>query len=269
MGEVRSKDGTAIAFERSGEGPPVILVVGAFNDRATGAPLAAALQERFTVFNYDRRGRGDSGDTLPYAVEREVEDLEALIEEAGGSASVFGYSSGAVLALRAAAHGLAIPMLALYEPPVSADGGVGRLREDLAARLAGLVEEGRRGDAVELFQTEGVGLPAEVVAQIRQASFWPALEAMAHTLVYEIEILGDGSLPAELAASVEAPTLVVAGGESFPYLREMAPALADVMPIARARVLEDQSHDLVPQVLAPVLEEFLDDRDDGPDRAGR
>ena len=104
VGEVRSKDGTAIAFERSGEGPPVVLVVGAFNDRATGAPLAAALQECFTVFNYDRRGRGASGDTLPYAVGREVEDIEALIEEAGGSASVFGYSSGAVLALRAAAH---------------------------------------------------------------------------------------------------------------------------------------------------------------------
>ena len=260
MDEVRSKDGTAIAFERSGEGPPVILVVGAFNDRATGAPLAAALQERFTVFNYDRRGRGDSGDTLPYAVEREVEDLEALIEEAGGSASVFGYSSGAVLALRAAAHGLAIPRLALYDPPVSADGGAGRLREDLAARLGGLVEEGRRGEAVELFQTEVVGLPAEVVAQIRRAPFWPALEAMAHTLVYEIEILGDGSLPTELTASVETPTLVIVGGQSSPFLRETAPALADAMPDARARVLEGQSHDLVPRVLAPVLEEFLADR---------
>jgi pimeloyl-ACP methyl ester carboxylesterase len=269
MDEVRSKDGTAIAFERSGEGPSLILVVGAFNDRATGAPLAAALQERFTVFNYDRRGRGDSTDTLPYAVEREVEDLEALIEEAGGSASVFGYSSGAVLALRAAAHGLSIPRLALYDPPVSADGGAGRLREDLAARLAGLVEEGRRGDAVELFQTEVVGIPAEVVAQIRQAPFWPALEAMAHTLVYETEILGDGSLPTELAASVEAPTLVVIGEESSPFIREKAPALADVMPEARVRVLEEQGHDLVPQVLAPVLEEFLADRDDGLGRGGR
>ncbi|HEX2728321.1 MAG TPA: alpha/beta hydrolase, partial [Rubrobacteraceae bacterium] len=131
MEKVRSKDGTEIAFDRSGEGPAIILVVGAFNDRSTGAPLAAALQESFTVINYDRRGRGDSGDTQPYAVEREVEDLEALIEEAGGSASVFGYSSGAVLALRAAARGLAITRLALYDPPVSADGGAGRLREDL------------------------------------------------------------------------------------------------------------------------------------------
>ena len=263
MDEVRSKDGTAIAFERSGEGPPVILVVGAFNDRATGAPLAAALKERFTVFNYDRRGRGASGDTLPYAVGREVEDIEALIEEAGGSASVFGYSSGAVLALRAAAHGLAIPRLALYDPPVSV-GGAGRLRGDLAARLAGLVEEGRRGEAVELFQTEVVGLPAEVVAQIRRAPFWPALEAMAHTLVYEIEILGDGSLSTELAASVEAPTLVIVGGRSAPIMREAAPALAEAMPDAHARLLEGQGHDLVPRVLAPILEEFLADRDEGP-----
>ena len=260
MDEVRSKDGTTIAFEWSGEGPPLILVVGAFNDRATGAPLAAALQERFTVLNYDRRGRGGSTDTHPYAVEREVEDLQALIEEAGGSASVFGYSSGAVLALRAAAHGLSISRLVLYDPPVSADGGAGRLRGDLAARLAGLVEEGRRGEAVELFQTEAVGIPAEVVAQIRLAPFWPGLEAMAHTLVYETEILGDGSLPIELAASIEAPTLVIVGGQSSPFIREKAPALADVMPEARVRVLEDQSHDLVPQVLAPVLEEFLADR---------
>lgn len=257
MGKVRSKDGTAIAFDRSGEGPPIILVLGAFNDRATGAPLAAALQERLTVINYDRRGRGDSGDTAPYAVEREVEDLGALIEEAGGSASLFGYSSGALLSLRAAARRLAIPKLALYEPPLIAQGSRIERPEALAARLAELVAEGRRGEAVELFQTEGIGLPADVVAQLRQAPFWPALEAMAHTLVYETKIVGDGSIPTELAASVAAPTLVIAGGESFPFMRAMASALADTIPDARARVLEGQTHDLVPQALVPVLEEFL------------
>ena len=243
-------------------------MVGAFNDRATGAPLAAALQERFTVFNYDRRGRGDSTDTLPYAVEREVEDLEALIEEAGGSAWVTrlllrrrpGFASGGPRALH--------PQAGVVRSAGERGRRSGATREDLAARLAGLVEEGRRGEAVELVQTEVVGLPAEVVAQIRRAPFWPALEAMAHTLVYEIEILGDG-VPTELAASVETPTLVVIGEESSPFIREKAPALADAMPEARARVLEDQGHDLVPQVLAPVLEEFLADRDDGPDRAGR
>src|SRR5919199_3454838 len=116
MDKVRSEDGTAIAFERGGEGPPIILVLGAFNDRATGAPLAAALQDRFSVVTYDRRGRGDSGDTPPYAVEREVEDLEAVIAAAGGSAHVYGTSSGAVLALEAASQGAAIESLALYEP---------------------------------------------------------------------------------------------------------------------------------------------------------
>jgi pimeloyl-ACP methyl ester carboxylesterase len=129
MYKIPSKDGTAIAFDRAGQGPPIVLVVGAFNDRATDAPLAEALQDRFSVITYDRRGRGDSGYTAPYAVEREVEDIEALVEEAGGSVSVFGYSSGAVLALMAAARGLDLPKLALYEPPVSADGDRGLLRE--------------------------------------------------------------------------------------------------------------------------------------------
>jgi pimeloyl-ACP methyl ester carboxylesterase len=257
MDKVRSEDDTAIAFDRVGEGPPIILVVGAFNDRATGAPLAAALQDRFSVVTYDRRGRGDSGDTPPYAVEREVEDLQAIIEEVGGSASVFGYSSGAVLSLMAAARGLAITRLALYDLPLSARGARIHRPEDLAARLAGLVEADRRGDAVALFQTEGVGLPSEVVAQLRQAPFWPALEAMAHTLVYETEIVGDGSLPVELASSVAVPTLAIAGGESFPFMRETPSALAAVMPDARARVLEGQSHDIVPHALAPALEEFF------------
>jgi pimeloyl-ACP methyl ester carboxylesterase len=112
--KVRSKDGTAISFDRVGEGPPIILVVGAFNDRATGAPLAVALQDLFSVITYDRRCRPARGDTLPCAIEREVEDIEALVEEAGGSAAVFGYSSGAVLSLMAVARGLAIPELALY-----------------------------------------------------------------------------------------------------------------------------------------------------------
>lgn len=233
------------------------MVVGAFNDRATDAPLAEALQDRFSVITYDRRRRGDSGYTAPYAVEREVEDIEALVEEAGRSASVFGYSSGAVLALMAAARGLDLPKLALYEPPVSADGDRGLLREDLAERLRELVEADHRGDAVALFQTEGVVIPVDVVAQLRHAPFWPALEAMAHTLVYETKILGNGSLPTELAASVAVPTLVIAGGESFAYMRETSLALAQIIPDARARVLEGQTHDIAPRALAPVLDDFF------------
>jgi pimeloyl-ACP methyl ester carboxylesterase len=257
MSRVHSADGTAIAFERVGQGPPVILVVGAFNDRATGAPLAQFLAPHLTAYTYDRRGRGESGDTLPYAVDREVEDLGALIAEAGGSAAVFGYSSGAILALRAAAGGLAITKLALYEPPYLVDDGQPGAPVDHVARLAGLVAAGRRGDAVEYYQSRVVGLPEEVVARLRHAPFRPALEAMAHTLVYDATLLGDRSLPTGLAASVTAPTLVLAGGASFPFMRATAQALADALPRGQARILEGQTHDLVPSVLGPVLDAFL------------
>ena len=156
MRKVISKDGTPIAFDQSGEGPPIILVVGAFNDSSTGAPLAAQLSEHFTVFNYDRRGRGMSGDTAPYAIEREIEDIEALITEAGGPASVFGYSSGAILALMAA-RGLTITKLALYDPPLMADAESSRRFKDLVGQLAELMASDHRGEAVELFQKKALG----------------------------------------------------------------------------------------------------------------
>jgi pimeloyl-ACP methyl ester carboxylesterase len=254
---VTSRDGTTIAFDRSGEGPPLIVVVGAFNDRSTGAPLAAHLAPHFTVYTYDRRGRGASGDTAPYAVEREVEDLEALIAEAGGSSSVFGYSSGAVLSLTAAARGLAITKLALYEAPFVVDDSRPRPPADLAAQIAALVSSGRRGDAVELFQTKGVGIPVEVVAQLRQAPFRPALEDIAHTLVYDATITGDLSLPTDLVASVTVPTLVMTGGESPEWMRHAAQAVADALPDARHRTLDGQTHDIVSAVMAPVLAEFF------------
>ena len=261
MNKVISKDGTTIAFDRSGEGPAVILVVGAFNDRATGAPLARFLEQHFTVFNYDRRGRGESGDTAPYAIEREIEDLDALIAEscitqqrdaisAGGSACVFGYSSGATLALRAAAHGLAISQLALYDPPPT-----GAKAGQLAPQLTELIAASRRGDAIELFQTEAVGIPAAVVAQMRNAPFRPALEKMAHTLVYESIILG--SLPTGLVASVRVPTLVIDGEGSPEVMRHAAQSLADALPDGRYRTLKGQGHDIDPAVVGPVLEEFF------------
>src|SRR5262245_48368903 len=186
-----------IAFDRTGDGPPVILVLGAFNTRATGAPLAAALAEKHTVINYDRRGRGGSGDSAPYAVEREIEDLDSLVQRAGGSAALFGFSSGAALALAAAVHGLAVTRLALFDLPltVGRPASVGSQAVDHAAALDELVRAGRRGDAVEYFQRRMVGIPEPVVAQLRTAPFRPALEAMAHTLVYEATILGDGRLP--------------------------------------------------------------------------
>jgi pimeloyl-ACP methyl ester carboxylesterase len=247
MPKVASRDSTPIAFERSGDGPPVILVLGAFNDRSSGAPLAARLAQQFTVLNYDRRGRG----------EREIEDLDALIAAAGGSACVFGHSSGATLALQAAARRLAITRLALHEPPIVVDDERPRPPADLAARLAELVASGQRGEAVELFQTEGVGIPIEVVAQMRTAPFRPALEAIAHTLVYEVLITGDVSVPSGLAASVTVPTLTLAGGVSPAWMRRGVQALADALPAARHRTLEGQTHDIVPDVVAPVLAEFF------------
>jgi pimeloyl-ACP methyl ester carboxylesterase len=255
MPKVLSRDGTALAFERFGEGPPLILVVGAFNDRATGAPLATYLAPHFSVYTYDRRGRGESGDTAPYAVDREIEDLAAVIAEAGGAAAVFGYSSGACLALQAAAHGLAITRLALFEPPYLVDAP--GTPPNHAAHLAELVAAGRRGDAVEYFQTQVVGIPPEIVAQLRHAPFRPALEAMAHTLVYETIIVGDGSLPTEMAGSLTVPTLAIAGGASFPFMAVTAHALADTMPNCRACVMEGQTHDIVPAVIGPVLTAFL------------
>ena len=254
---VASADGTAIAFDRLGAGPPLIMVAGAFNTRATTAPLAAALQDRFTVLNADRRGRGDSGDTPPYAVEREIEDLEALIAEAGGSAAVFGYSSGATLALMAAAAGLAITGLALYEPPFVVDGSRPPLAADLAERLAGLVAAGQRGDAVELYQTEVIGMPEEVVARMRHAPFRPGLEAIAHTLVYDATIIGDLTLPTALVASVAAPALVIDGEDSPPLMRNAARAVADTLPGGRQRTLPGQGHEIAPDATAAVVADFL------------
>jgi pimeloyl-ACP methyl ester carboxylesterase len=250
MGTVISKDGSRIDFDQSGEGPAIILVVGAFNDRATGAPLAQALTQHFTVFNYDRRGRGNSGDAPSYAIEREIEDIDALIAHAGGAAYVFGYSSGAILALRAAAQGLAIPRLAFYEPPPT-----GARAGELVPQLAELIADSRRGDAVELFQTEAVGIPAAVVAQMRNAPFRPALEKIAHTLVYESTILQ--ALPKGLTASVQSSTLVLDGGQSPEVMRQAAQSLADALPNGHYRTLPDQGHDMVPDVLAPVLAEFF------------
>jgi len=261
MKKVHSKDGTTIAFDQSGKGSPIILVGGAFQHRSIDprtAQLAALLAPHFTVFHYDRRGRGDSSDTAPYAVEREVEDLGALIAEAGGSAFVYGMSSGAALALEAASRGLAITKLALYEPPFIVDDSRPRLPEDFATQLTELVSSGRRGDAVELFMTKAAEVPVEVVAQMRNAPFWPAVEAVAHTLIYDTTIMGgNNALPTERVASVTVPTLVIDGGESPMWMRNAAQAVADALPNAQRRTLRGQTHDVAPEALAPVLEEFF------------
>ncbi len=257
MRTVNSADGTAIAFDLFGSGAPVIMVAGAFSTRWATEPLALALQDRFTILNYDRRGRGDSSDTLPYAVEREIEDINALIDSAGGSAAVFGHSSGATLALRAAAQGLAITKLALYEPPFLVDGSRPPLAADLPQQLSELIAAGRRGDAVELYQTKAVGIPEEVVVQMRHAPFRPALEAIAHTLVYDATIVGDLTLPTEMIASITTPALVIDGELSPPLLGNAAQAVAETLPNGRRCTLAGQTHDISPQVTAAALTEFL------------
>jgi pimeloyl-ACP methyl ester carboxylesterase len=256
MNRLTSSDGTTIAFERSGDGPPVILVCGGSTDRTANAPLADLLAEHFTVFNYDRRGRGDSGDTAPYAVEREIEDIDAVIAAAGGSASVYGTSSGAALALEAVASGLAITKLALWEPSYIVEGRP-RPPADTARIYTELVAAGRRGDAVEYFMANVVGFPREFVAEARKAPWWPAQEALAHTLAYDATIMGDYSLPAERAASVMVPTLVIDGGASFPWIRKTAQAIADVIPETQRRTLEGQTHNVAAEAIAPVLVEFF------------
>jgi pimeloyl-ACP methyl ester carboxylesterase len=257
MDTVASADGTVIAFDRYGDGPPVIMTVGAFNTRSQTEPLARALAPRFTVLNYDRRGRGDSGNTAPYSAAREIDDIAVLIEQAGGSGSVFGHSSGATLALRAAASGLPITHLVLYEPPFNTDDNDPDLPAGFAQELAELVSAGRRGDAVELYQAKAVGIPQEMVAQMRHAPFRPGLEAIAHTLAYDAAIVGDRSMPTGLLAAVTVPALVITGEQSPPFLRNAAQAAAERLPHGRLAVLPGQGHDINPDATAPVMAEFL------------
>jgi len=270
MRTVTSKDGTTIAFDQSGEGPAIILVGGAFQHRAFDqrtAQLAALLAPHFTVFHYDRRGRGDSGDTQPYAIDREIEDLEALITEGGGSAFVYGMSSGAVLSLRAAARGLAITRLALYEPPFhSGDDNDRRVSETYTTQLTALLAQGQRGDAVVLAMTR-FGVPAEMIAGMRQSPVWPRFESVAPTLAYDNAIMGEGSVPAGLLASVAVPTLVIDGGASPAFLRNAAQAAANALPNAQRRTLEGQTHDVAADALAPVLVEFFTESSAASSRA--
>jgi pimeloyl-ACP methyl ester carboxylesterase len=256
MDTVTSADGTTIAYDRAGNGPPVILINAGPTDRTVNAPLVDLLANRLTVLNYDRRGRGDSGDSSPYAVDREYEDLMAVIGAAGGSAHLYGNSGGGILALEAAARGLPVTGIAVWEPPYILDGARPPAPRDYRQQLADLLAAGRRGDMVELFLTQAAGIPAEFVAAIRQSPFWPSQEAVAHALVYDAEIVGDFSLPTARLAAVKAPTLVVDGGQT-PWLAAAADAAAKALPDARRRTLQGQPHNVDPAALAPLLAEFF------------
>jgi pimeloyl-ACP methyl ester carboxylesterase len=217
------------------------------------------LSATFTVHAYDRRGRGASGDTPPYAVAREVEDLAAVIVEAGGTAFVHGMSSGGALTLKAAASGLAIGKLSLYEPPFSVDGDAEKRARAYAQALAGLLTEGRRGDAAALFMSH-VGMPSAMVQGMRGAPMWPALEAMAPTLAYDSAVMGDetgAAVPAGLIAGVEVPCLVIGGGASPGWMRTIGQTVADALPNGSYTVLAGQTHDVSIEALAPVLRDFF------------
>jgi pimeloyl-ACP methyl ester carboxylesterase len=257
MNTVTSKDGTTIAFDQLGKGAPVILVSGGSVDRSSNAPLAAILAEHFTIFNYDRRGRGPSGDTLPYAVEREVEDIAAVVSAAGGSAYIYGSSSGAVLALEAARQLPGkITKLAMWEPPFILDPAF-RPAADTAKTFHDLVAAGRRGDAAEHFMAKVVGMPAEFVAFAKTQPWWAAQEALAHTLEYDATIMGDYSLPEAHFAPVKTPTIIINGSASMPFFQSSGDALAKLLANGQRRTLEGQQHNVSAEALAPVLVEFF------------
>ena len=262
MKTVTSKDGTTIAYDESGKGPAVILVDGALQYRAFDqgmTQLADLLSGHFTVIHYDRRGRGDSTDTQPYALEREIEDIEAIIDAAGGSASLYGISSGGALALEAALKlDGRVRKLAIYEVPYNDDVAAQQTWRDYTNQLRELLAAGRNGDAVGLFMML-VGATAEDVEGIKQSPMWLLWEAVAPTLAYDhIAALGeDATIPAARAASLAAPTLVMDGSGSYPFMHETAVALANAIPNGQHRTIEGQTHEVAAEALAPVLIEFF------------
>jgi pimeloyl-ACP methyl ester carboxylesterase len=261
MPTVTSKNGTTIAYDKAGQGLAVILVEGATGSRGDSAELAKLLAPDFTVYSYDRRGRGESTDTKPYSVQREVEDIEALIESAGEAACLYGISSGGALALEAAAKlNGKVKKLAIYEVPYdSSEPGIKAWRE-YRITLSELVEADRRGDAVTLFM-KFVGVPDEMIEGMRHAPMWHSMEMIAPTLVYDAAVLGeDRTVPTERASNITAHTLVMDGGKSYgymPFMRTTAEALTRAIPSAQHRVIESQAHDIDSKVLAPVLTEFF------------
>ena len=261
MKTVRSKDGTLIAFDRQGEGPALVLVDGALTKRASGSKpeLAQLLAQHFTVYCYDRRGRGDSGDTKPYALDREIEDVESVIDEAGGSAFLSGHSSGGCLALEATVRlGDKVQGLAIYEAPYDDDPKAQTAWTEYLKNLKDALASDRRGDAAALFMTL-VGMPATQIEGMRQAPFWRGMEELAPSLAYDHGgVMGDDlSVPVDLAGRVGVPTLVMRGGNGAPFMQETAKTLAKAIPGAKLRTLEGQTHDVSPAALAPVLVEFF------------
>lgn len=262
MDALSSPDGTRIAYDLQGTGLPLILVDGALtvhSSGGSGAELAKLLAPRLTVYGYDRRGRGESGDTLPYGIDREIDDIEALIDHAGGSAFLYGHSSGGPLAMLAAIRlGSKVGKIAMYEAPYNNDPGAQESWSQYLGELDKALSEGRRGDAVALFM-RFVGTPAERVDDMRRAPFWSGMEAVAPTLAYDhAEILGEQwSVPTGLAARVSVPALVMSGDAGLPFMPDAASVLSQAIPQGQLRILAGQTHAVSPAVLAPILTDFF------------
>lgn len=257
MEKVSSADGTSIAYDKLGAGPAVVLVCGGSVDRMSNAQLAALLAENYTVYNYDRRGRGDSGDAEVYAVEREFEDLDAIIGVAGGSAHAYGTSSGAALAVLATAAGRSVNRLALWEPPYILEGTRERPPANTPDIYRKFVAEGRRDAAAEYFMAKVVGLPAEFVAMAKESPWWPAQEAIAHTLAYDATVMGDYSVPTDALQKITVPTQVLTGGAAEEWMALGNQAIVEHLADGSQRILPDQQHNVDAAVLAPALKEFF------------
>lgn len=261
METTTSADGTTLAFDRLGSGPPVVLLAGATCTRGVTTPLAEALAAHLTVLNVDRRGRGGSDDRSsrpPYLVEREVEDVAALVRAAGGAAAVYGHSSGAALALHAAAADIGVTRLVMHDAPYSPPGAEQRAR-DWHESLLTTLADGRRGDAIAMFLAM-VGMPDQELAGLREGSAWPAMEAVAPTLAYDSAAMGDrdgGLVPADLLGAIDVPTLVVVGGADHGFMVDVARSLVSGLPDARLEHLVGAGHDVGADVVAPRILPFL------------
>ncbi|MGW2641064.1 alpha/beta fold hydrolase [Streptomyces sp. NPDC001348] len=254
--ETLSADGTTITYETTGRGPALILVSGAMSTGHTMLPLAQRLADSFQAVVYDRRGRGGSGDTAPYAVEREVEDIAALIDTVGGEAALYGISSGGALVLQAAASGLPVRQVAVYETPYALDEKDAERRAEYTRNLTEALAQGRPGDAVALF-LRLTGLAESMIERARQSPMWADMEAVAPTLAYDDAVMGGGLVPRDRLAAITVPVLAVAGAASPDWLRGATHAVAEAAPRGTYRELADQTHMVDPDVLAPVLTEFF------------
>ncbi|WET76175.1 alpha/beta hydrolase [Amycolatopsis sp. QT-25] len=259
LATVASADGTLIAVERAGDGPPVVVISGGLNQRIMFTQLVDLLSTKFTVFNYDRRGRGDSGDGDPdeYTIDHEVDDLAAVLAAIGEPANVFGNCTGGIIAMHAAARGFPMEKLALYEPPYSVGGTKPVVAPDYLPRLKALIAAGRREEAIVMFQKEAVGNGDDFVEKIRNHPVWPLIEGLAHTLVYERVIVGDGSIPADVVRKVDRPTLLIEGGESPEWQRNACSELVGLLPRVEHLVLDGQGHMFPQHTGAPLLERFF------------